>query len=223
MGPNRFAFRRTLGARHRLLSRAPGPHILAHSPKRVSGQLKREGLSSWGKIRSIQRARQAEKAILPVIGEVPVKEVNEKHISQVINRFIDRGAKVKANRLRSLFGCVEPFLRQEKAVAWSQFQPAFINRVLHAGFHVETIQTLVFERHRDSQSREAVADHNTMRLHKHGQNLLRCFFRRHCLWHGVSPKTLNIPNSDAAVLRWYSRSTRIAVQSKRIQVARLIA
>ena len=101
------------------MSRAPGPHILAHSPKRVIGQLKREGLSSWGKIRSIQRARQAEKAILPVIGEVPVKEVNEKHISQVINRFIDRGAKVKANWLRSLFGCVEPFLRQEKAVAWS--------------------------------------------------------------------------------------------------------
>ncbi len=46
--------------------------------------------------------QMVQKDILPVIGAVPVKEVNKKHVSQVINRIIDRGAKVKANRVLSL-------------------------------------------------------------------------------------------------------------------------
>lgn len=46
--------------------------------------------------------RMVEKDILPVIGSMPVKDITKKHVSQVINRVVDRGAKVKANRVLSL-------------------------------------------------------------------------------------------------------------------------
>jgi integrase len=46
--------------------------------------------------------RMVEKDILPVIGTVPTKEVSKRHISKVINKVIDRGARVKANRVLSL-------------------------------------------------------------------------------------------------------------------------
>ena len=46
--------------------------------------------------------RMVDKDITPVIGALPVKDLTKQHVSQVINRIIDRGAKVKANRVLSL-------------------------------------------------------------------------------------------------------------------------
>jgi len=46
--------------------------------------------------------QMVDKDIMPVIGAVPIKEMTKKHVSEVINRIIDRGAKVKANRVLSL-------------------------------------------------------------------------------------------------------------------------
>lgn len=46
--------------------------------------------------------RMVEKDILPVIGAVQAKDVSKRHISQVINKVVDRGARVKANRVLSL-------------------------------------------------------------------------------------------------------------------------
>ncbi|MDP9155354.1 MAG: tyrosine-type recombinase/integrase [Pseudomonadota bacterium] len=46
--------------------------------------------------------RMVDRDILPVIGAVPLNAITKKHVSQVINRVIDRGAKVKANRVLSL-------------------------------------------------------------------------------------------------------------------------
>jgi integrase len=46
--------------------------------------------------------RMVEKDILPVIGAVPIADVSKKHVSRVINKLVDRGARVKANRVLSL-------------------------------------------------------------------------------------------------------------------------
>lgn len=50
--------------------------------------------------------------ILPVIGTVPVKDVTKRHISKMIGAVVERGARVKANRLLSLTKVIFEFAAQ---------------------------------------------------------------------------------------------------------------
>jgi len=63
--------------------------------------------------------RMVEKDILPVIGALPVRDMNKKHVSQVINRIIDRGAKVKANRVLSLMKTIFSYAAEHGYIAES--------------------------------------------------------------------------------------------------------
>ncbi|RKR45967.1 site-specific integrase [Paraburkholderia sp. BL17N1] len=57
--------------------------------------------------------RMVEKDILPVIGSMLVKDITKKHVSQVINRVVDRGARVKANRVLSLMKTIFDYAAQQ--------------------------------------------------------------------------------------------------------------
>jgi integrase len=60
-----------------------------------------------------------EKDILPIIGEIPVKDVTKKHVSKVINMVIDRGAHVKANRVLSLMRTIFAYAAEHGEIAES--------------------------------------------------------------------------------------------------------
>lgn len=52
--------------------------------------------------RPATQLQMVNKDILPVIGFLPIGAVGRKDVSQVINKIVDRGSKVKANRVLSL-------------------------------------------------------------------------------------------------------------------------
>jgi integrase len=96
-------------AARKLIHEGQDPLLSAESRPGTEGETVAMVIDDWVEryakrtYRRLQTQLQmVNKDILPVIGPLPIKEIGRKNVSQVINKIIDRGSKVKANRVLSL-------------------------------------------------------------------------------------------------------------------------